>query len=483
MYEALAIAIEMNHGAPDDIKIALNYAADLALKTHNPNFLVSVADAMYMKGFYDRIGPLLDEAAEKVPHRSIPLSMSINLAQKTKDPRRMGESIDRLLSLGWPGEDEYFRTESRNQAETLAKVLREDGRGAEADALLAKVTNSEARDVFIRLTWDGQADFDVTVEEPLGATASYLIPRTVFGGSMLKNGYGAHPEEVYSCPRGFDGDYTVRINTIWVDPSKPVTRLTLETIAHEGTAKEQKTISNLVPDKLNKPFVVHLSEGRRRKTVLPYIDILAGRIVDRRLRAQLKKSSKTRKSAKSTRRSTGQRRSQTAAIVEGWRPGEAEVLRVRFASHDAATRAHASHHHLPARPAERPFCSRYLDQTRSGVARLTCRPPRFECYQAGSGPRRDPATDGVIDSEGRSGSAVRDRLPGEGPTSPSPRRHRRPSAQPPPDPEPPRPAKQRPVRRSRRFIHGGYSTACVFHVRGFLTRMVTPHETPHSRRR
>ncbi|MGP0067665.1 MAG: tetratricopeptide repeat protein [Isosphaeraceae bacterium] len=296
MYEALAIAIEMNHGTSADIKTALNYAADLAQKSHNPNFLVSVADKMFMKGFFDRIGPLLDEAADKVPHRSEPLVMSINLAQKTKDPRRMGEAIDRLLSLGWPGQDDYFRTESHNQAETLAKTLREDGRAQEADALLARVTNSESRDLYIRLTWDGQADFDLTVEEPLGATASYLIPRTVFGGSMLKNGYGAHPEEVYVCPRGFDGDYTIRISNIWVDPAKPVTRLTLETIAHEGTAKEKKTVYNLVPDKLNKAFVVHLSEGRRKK-VLPFIDPA---ITMMEAQAQLRKNTKTKKGARAS---------------------------------------------------------------------------------------------------------------------------------------------------------------------------------------
>jgi hypothetical protein len=271
MYEALAISIEMNHGSPADLKTALNYAADLAQKGHNPNFLVSVADIMYRKGVFDRVGPLLDEATEKVPHRSEPLAMSINLAQKTKDPRRMGDSIDRLLSLGWPGQDEYFRTEARNQAETLAKKLREDGRGPEADALLARLTNAESRDLFVRLTWDGQADFDLKIEEPLGATASYDMPRTVFGGSLLKNGYGTRPEEVYVCPRGFDGDYTVRIDTIWIDPTKPVTRLTLETIAHEGTSVEQKKTYNLAPDKLDKPLVVRLSEGRRKK-VLPFVD-------------------------------------------------------------------------------------------------------------------------------------------------------------------------------------------------------------------
>ena len=295
MYQALSVAIDMNQGSPADTKTALNYAADLAQRSHNPNFLVSVADNMIMKGYLDRVGPLIDEAADKVPHRSEPLIMSINLAQKTKDPRRMGESIDRLLSLGWPGQDEYFRTESRNQAETLAKSLREEGRGPEADALLAKLTNSESRDLFIRLSWDGQADFDLSVEEPLGATASYLIPRTVFGGSVIKSGYGSHPEEVYVCPRGFDGDYTVRIENIFVDPGKPTTHLTLETIVHEGTAKEKKTVYNLVTDQLKKPIVVHLTDGRR-KNVLPYVNPVATMV---EAQAQLKKDSKSRKRARS----------------------------------------------------------------------------------------------------------------------------------------------------------------------------------------
>ncbi len=176
-----------------------------------------------------------------------------------------------MLSLGWPGQDEYFRLESANQVETLARSLREDGKGKEADQLLARLTASQARDLFIRLSWDGDADFDVLVDEPLGATASYQTPRTVFGGSILKNGYGSHPEEVYVCPRGFAGDYTVRVSTIYTNPDKPVTRLTLETITQEGTTAEKKQTIDLSPDKANKPVVVHLSSGRRKK-VLPFVD-------------------------------------------------------------------------------------------------------------------------------------------------------------------------------------------------------------------
>ena len=218
MYEAMALAIEMNKGKPEDVKKTLGYAADMALETRNPNDLVSVADLLFLHKAYERVGPLLDLAAEKVPHRSEPLIMSINLARVTKDPKRMGDAVARLLELGWPGDDDRIRLEARQQAESLAKTLREEGRDDEAEALLARLPEAEARDLFLRLTWVGDADLDLVVEEPLGATARYQTPRTVFGGSILKNGYGSHPEEVYVCPRAFDGDYTIRVETIATDP-------------------------------------------------------------------------------------------------------------------------------------------------------------------------------------------------------------------------------------------------------------------------
>jgi hypothetical protein len=274
MYEALAWSIDLNHGSVADVKTALNYAADLAQRTHNPNHLFSVADKMFFKGFYDRVGSLLDETMAGVPHRAEPIILSINLAGKTNDPGRMADSVERLLSLGWPGQDEYMRVESRNQVEALAKTLRDGTRAKDAEALLERLKESEARDVFARLSWDGEADFDIAVREPLGATANYDTPRTVFGGSVISNGYGSHPEEVYVCPRGFDGEYSISVSTIYSNASKPVTRLTLETVIHDGTSQEKKETFNLDPDKPNKPVVLKLKDGRRKR-VLPFIDPMA----------------------------------------------------------------------------------------------------------------------------------------------------------------------------------------------------------------
>jgi hypothetical protein len=271
MYEALAAAIELNGGSPASVKKALYYAADIAQASHNPNHLVSAADKLYIRDHFERVGPLLDEAMGKIPHRFEPIVMSINLAQKTRDPGRMADSVERLLSLGWPGQDDYFRLEAANQVDTLARSLREDGKSEAADQLLARLTASQARDIFVRLSWDGDADFDLLVDEPLGATAAYQTPRTVFGGSIIKNGYHNNPEDVYVCPRGFDGDYSIRVATIYVNEAKPVTRLTLETITHEGTSVEKKETHTLSPDKSNAPIVVHLTGGSRKK-VLPFVD-------------------------------------------------------------------------------------------------------------------------------------------------------------------------------------------------------------------
>ena len=105
MYEALALAIEMNKGKPEDVKTTLGYAADLALRDPQPERPGQRGrPCSSCTRQYDRVGPLLDLAAEKVPHRAEPLMMSINLAQKTKDPKRMADAVERLLSLGWPGD-------------------------------------------------------------------------------------------------------------------------------------------------------------------------------------------------------------------------------------------------------------------------------------------------------------------------------------------------------------------------------------------
>ncbi len=287
MYELLSVVIETNSAAEgtkpelvktraEEAKTYMGYAATAALKGRDPTQLVSVADKLHLRARYEEEGPLLDLACELLPHRGEPNVMQINLATATKDPKRMGDAIERLLSLGWAGRDDKgklfddkVRRDARRQAETLVKVLKEESRSEEAEALLARLPNAEARDLYVRLTWKGMADLDLSVEEPLGATARYGYPRTVFGGSLLANGEPRRTEEIYVCPRGFNGNYLIKVEAIFNDPKEPVKEAVLEIITHEGTPQEvKKVITVQIPS--SQPVTVKLSDGRR-KQALPFV--------------------------------------------------------------------------------------------------------------------------------------------------------------------------------------------------------------------
>lgn len=269
MFGTLATTIELNKGGSDRVKGWLDYCATLAEKSGNPNHLVEAADQLLLRGYNARVGTLLDEAAEKIPHSGVPLRMMLLLARQTSDPDRMASTGEKLLELGWPGVDEAIRHEVRIEATALAKLLRAKDRENEASQLLARIAAAEPRDLIVRVTWAGDADLDLAVEDPLGATTSLASPRTVFGGALIKNGRGQAPEEIYVCPRGFDGAYVIRVEPIYNDPDRPVERATVEATLNEGTPKERKQTWTVALNR-PEPIVVTL-EGGRRKKVLDFV--------------------------------------------------------------------------------------------------------------------------------------------------------------------------------------------------------------------
>jgi hypothetical protein len=278
MYEMLAATIEDRHGPPQEIRTYLGYAAFRATQKGVPTLILSAAAMLVRAGIFDKVGPpgnettageLIDGLIKKVPHRFEPLSLSVDLAKLTKDPKRMADTMDALLSLGWPGMDEPARKEASTQVENMARTLREDGRNAEADALLARLSESKTRDLYIALRWEGIDDIDLIVDESLGATCQlYKNPRSILGGAIVTNGYGKHPEEIYVCPRAFDGKYTIRVDPVF-QPAVPAKEATLEVITHEGTP-EQKIQTFKIDLTKPQPVVIEL-KGGRRKEAMPFV--------------------------------------------------------------------------------------------------------------------------------------------------------------------------------------------------------------------
>ncbi len=72
-------------------------------------------------------------------------------------------------------------------------------------------------DMMLKLTWTGDADLDLSVEEPNGGICSFENPFTNAGGAYTHDGYGpkaANCFEEYICASALPGDYVVRVRAI-----------------------------------------------------------------------------------------------------------------------------------------------------------------------------------------------------------------------------------------------------------------------------
>ena len=281
MLGLLGDTMEINKRDPAAVKVAYGRYARMASASKDPIALIAASDALLAHKYYEievpaglggagtvRLPDLLDQAMKAAPQRPHPILMSLVLAERLKDPKRMADSAETLLSLGWPGVDGAWRVEIPKRVAALAMTLREDGRTAEARELLDRLPGLEARDVVIRLTWERGGMLDLVVDEPLGATADHFNPRTVFGGALVKEGKPRDREAVYVCPRGFSGDYVAHVKFVYNDDANPTTVASLELVTHEGTPDE-KVITKRISVSKPEPVAITLKDGRR-KNVLPY---------------------------------------------------------------------------------------------------------------------------------------------------------------------------------------------------------------------
>ena len=89
-----------------------------------------------------------------------------------------------VLKTAWSKDYEQLHREAEDGALEAERALREAGKESEADALRDAMARAHVRDLFVRLQWSGDGDLDLSVEEPLGTTASCQEPQRAAAGSI-----------------------------------------------------------------------------------------------------------------------------------------------------------------------------------------------------------------------------------------------------------------------------------------------------------
>ena len=168
----------------------------------------------------------------------------------------------------WPNNKKGVEDSAHYAASALIEKLRKEGKTAEADDFRKSLDAAQTRDCLVKVTWTGEADVDLMVEEPTGAVASFQHPRTAGGGVMLGDAYAkSNPvstegsTETYVLPQGFSGNYKLRLRRIWGQVATG--KVTVDIYTHYGTPQQTHVRQQIPVGERDSVVNFAVADGRR----------------------------------------------------------------------------------------------------------------------------------------------------------------------------------------------------------------------------
>jgi hypothetical protein len=264
MYDVLALTMQIKRRPKAEVERALMSHLDFAATDVESTLLSAAYLARF--GAKEQALKLYRQSSDLEPTRPEAYVLGLRLARELKDYPAVQWAAAGVLRSAWGKDYEKLHHEAEDAALESERALRAAGRETQADALRESMAQARIHDLYLRLQWTGDADLDLSVEEPSGTTASVQDPQTRGGGVHRHDGYGPDPKncyEEYICPFGMPGVYIVRVRRI--DGTVVGNRAQLTVVRNQGAKNEttETFVFKLRPDRI--ALRVPLPNGRRRE--------------------------------------------------------------------------------------------------------------------------------------------------------------------------------------------------------------------------
>ncbi len=269
MYEALAVALEAAGRPKAEVERALLSAADFAA---TPTELLSLANYLARFGSLQQAIRVCKQVTRIDPANREAFAIGMTLAARADDVSALRWSCAGVLAHEWPADQQDVAVRAARLAKATIEKLKQAGKAEEAAAFQAAIDEALVRDLEVELSWNGDADIDLVVEEPPGTVCSLTAPRSTSGGTLLgdtaaaADPSNATQRERYVAAQAFPGQYRILVRRSMGKVAADT--VTAEMTLHKGTDREQK-LKRQVPLGADEVLLmVELPEGRRREPLL-----------------------------------------------------------------------------------------------------------------------------------------------------------------------------------------------------------------------
>jgi hypothetical protein len=269
MYEGLALALEAAGRPRDEAERALLSTADFA---SSPVDLLALANYLARFGSPRRAIRLCKQVAMVDPGNREAYALAMTLAAREQDTAALFWACPGVLAHEWPADQKEIFTRAARLAKSTIDSLEKAGKTDEAKYFRFAVDRALVRDIELELSWNGDADVDLIVEEPPGTVCSLAAPRSTSGGTLLADsdaaadrGNATHRER-YVAAEAFPGTYRVLVRRAWGKVAADTVTATV--VLYRGTEHEQRLKRQLTVRADDAFVTVELPAGRRREPLL-----------------------------------------------------------------------------------------------------------------------------------------------------------------------------------------------------------------------
>jgi hypothetical protein len=290
MYESLALAMEAAGRSREEIDRVLLSTAD---------FSSSASELLGLAHYLARFGS--DRQALRICRKVTRLdptsreayALAMTVAARTDDADALTWACPGVLVHEWPAADGEVVARAARLSKATIDSLTTAGRLDEAKAFQAAVDAALVRDLVIDVSWNGDADVDLLVEEPAGTVCSRSSPRSTSGGVLLDEAGTVSGEaaglqrERYVATLAYPGDYRMLVRRAAGRVAADM--ITVEMTLNRGTDREQRLKQQVPVTSDDQVLAVSVPEGRRQEPVLDAQisqDILLQKSVSRLILAQ-----------------------------------------------------------------------------------------------------------------------------------------------------------------------------------------------------
>ena len=270
MYDALSTAMQANEYPAKDIRRVLLSSIDYGA---DETSTLKVAKYLSSNGFKKEALNVLHDIEKSTPGLKDVLELALTLSVETEDQEAMRWASTAVLSQGWP--DDYLPLIEKAilVAKSCYVRLAESKQSMKAYEFEQQLKTARVRDLVVRIVWTGEADIDLSVEEPTGSVCDASNPRTASGGLLLGDGSAFSKaakdgfSETYVCSSGYAGTYRIVLKKVWGELAGG--KVTVNIVTDFGTPEqkfEQKVVT-LEDNAIGAFLPVIVQNGHRKEPV------------------------------------------------------------------------------------------------------------------------------------------------------------------------------------------------------------------------